>query len=149
MQVAFDVSLRGYNDLRDMKGELALIPSAEPEAVVAWAKDHPASAWAKHLAEYGERVVIEYVRRLIQIVVIIDQSPPKRIEVQVKPSMPAAPPLRQVTHRVAPVAKQEHDCRLERFFEIFSPLQSAYVDMPELRNLFAEADRVRKVFDIA
>lgn len=78
MPLTLEISLQGYSDLRDLKGELSSIPSSEPESVVAWAKEHPESAWGKHLAKYGDRVMTEYVRRLIQVVIVIDMPPPKR-----------------------------------------------------------------------
>jgi hypothetical protein len=140
--------MQGFHDLRDLKSELALIPSQEPESVLAWAKEHPASAWAQHLAQHGERVMTEYVRRLIQVVIVIDTPIPKRAEIPVKVA-PLPPPRPSRLHQnVKPVPQSVRRTQLVEFFKTFAPLRLAYADVPELKSLFAEAERLRKEFSI-
>lgn len=151
MPLTLEVSMSGYLDLRGLKEELAQISSQEPEAVVAWAKEHPGSAWAKHIAENGERVLVEYVRSLIKVVVLVDkeQPAPKRIAVAVQPVVAIGAPRESRLHRnVKPVRESEVRTRLSEFFKGFAPLRLAYADVAELQNLFAEAERLRKDFNI-
>ena len=149
MPLTLEVSMQGYNNLRDLKSELEHIPTREPEAVLAWSKEHPESAWAHHLARHGDRVMVEYVRQLIAVVVVIDQpcSLPKRVEVAVLPS--AGKPRESHLHRnVHPVAESVRRKQLLKFFRSFAPLRLVYAGVPELQSLFAEAERVRKAFNI-
>lgn len=138
--------MQGFTNLRSLKSELAEIPSREPEAVIAWAREHPESAWGKHLIRHSERVLVEYVRRLIEVVVIIDQPAPKRIEVPVRPLPP--PRESKLHRRVTAVPEIKRKAQLAAFFKAFAPLRLAYANVPELQNLFAEAERIRKEFGI-
>lgn len=151
MPLTLKVSTRGYTDLRALKEELAQVPSQEPEAVVVWAKEHPDSAWANHLDQNTGTLVVEYVRSLIRIVVLIDveQPAPKRIAVAVKPAAPIGAPGESRLHRdVKPVRESEVRARLSEFFKGFAPLRLCYADVAELQPLFAEAERLRKDFNI-
>lgn len=148
MPLTLNVSLQGYTDLRALKAELAQAPSYDAEDVIAWAQQHPESAWAKHLARHSARVLVEYVHRLIEVVVVIDKPEPRRLEVaarveQVKPAKES-----RLHRNVKPVLESERRPRLKKFFLAFAPLRLAYADAPELQGLFAEAERIRKEFNI-
>lgn len=148
MPLTLEVSMQGYTNLRELKTELKHVPTRTPEAIIAWAKEHPESAWARHLERHSDRVIVEYVRKLIEVVVIVDQpqTPPKRLQVVVQPS---AKPRESRLHRsIKPVPESKRQEKLRAFFRSFASLRLAYADVPELQNLLAEADRVRKAFNI-
>ena len=148
MPLTLEVSMQGYTNLRTLKEELARAPSQDPESVIAWARANPESAWARHLYRHGERVLVEYVRRLIEVVVVIDKPPPKRMELQVKVTPLPQPKASRLHQSVKPVPQSERRTQLVEFFKALAPLRLAYADVPELQNLFSEAERVRKAFSI-
>ena len=149
MPLTLEVSMQGYNNLRELKQELEQVPTRTPEDVLAWAKEHPESAWARHLARHSGRVIVEYVRSLIEVVVVVDQPRPllKRVEVAVLPA-PGKPRESRLHRNVKPVPESARQKQLVAFFQAFAPLRLAYAEVAELQNLFAEAERVRKAFNI-
>lgn len=148
MPLTLEVSMQGYNNLRDLKAELPLIKSQEPEDIMAWAESNPDSAWGRHLKRNSAKVLVEYVRSLVQVVVMIDQpAPPKPIQVDVTPIRLAPKPSKLHEH-VKPVSETKQRAQLQKFFKAFAPLRLAYADVPELQNLFAEAERIRRAFNI-
>jgi hypothetical protein len=149
MPLTLEVSMQGFTNLRELKTELEHVPTRTPESVIAWANEHPDSAWARHLARHSGRVIVEYVRKLIEVVVIVDQPRqlPKRVQIAVQP-LPTKPRESRLHRNVKPVAESVRRNQLMEFFRAFAPMRLAYADVPELQNLFAEAERVRKTFNI-
>ncbi len=148
MPLMLEVSMQGYTNLRKLKTELEHVPARTPEAVIAWADEHPESAWARHLRRHGARIIVEYVRRLLEVVVIVDQPRPPSRQINVSvPPLPLKPRESRLHRHVKPVAEAARQKQMAEFFQAFAPLRLVYAQVPELQNLFAEAERVRRAFN--
>ena len=59
-----------------------------------------------------------------------------------------APKPSKLHEHVKTMSETKQRAQLKKFFKTFAPLRLAYADVPELQNLFAEAERIRRTFNI-